>query len=74
MSKVDEELVRCHILIGKEDHATIMALFGETLGFSKAVRGIIKSWLKQSRERSLRDVAKPVNVSVEEILEEANDE
>lgn len=42
-----EDLVRVHILVFKEDWEKWKALFGDTLGPSKAMRIVLRDYLKR---------------------------
>lgn len=61
--RAEEETVRCHVHIFKEDKEKLEALFGpgskNPIGFSHAVRKILRTFLKGAESRAIAN-AKPI--------------
>lgn len=62
-----EPTTRRHVIIYQEDYEQIMALWGREVGFSLAIRNIIRRYLTQLREKALTGSVCPVsNSTIEE--------
>lgn len=48
---VDEPVERIHVMIYKSDAEQLKELFGETVGVTKAIRLIVRQYLKRLSER-----------------------
>lgn len=57
--KSDEEMERTHILLFKRDVERIKAHFGNNLGYSKAIRLIVRKFLDQVEARALQGAKHP---------------
>ncbi len=51
--RTNEPLERVHVVLYSEDIKKIRALYGENPGFSKAVRSMIRSFMKRLDEKAL---------------------
>lgn len=48
---LDEEVARVHVMLFSEDVAQLKALFGDSVGVSKAVRLMIRQYLRKFQEK-----------------------
>ena len=54
-----EELVRKHVWMFAKDAEEIEAMFGKSIGFSKAFRLIVRKVLEQAKNKALIDAKRP---------------
>ena len=47
------KLVRCHIMLDEETRDDIMSLFGDSPGFSEAIRQMLNKSMAQIRKKGL---------------------
>ena len=57
--KSDEEMERTHVLLYKRDIERIKAHYSDNLGYSKAIRLIVRKFLDQIEAKALRNAKHP---------------
>ena len=64
-----EEMERVHVHIYREDAEKVRALFGDNLGFSKAIRIMIRKFLRTIEEKA---EGRRVETNLDDLIKDEN--
>jgi hypothetical protein len=65
--KESEDMTRCHVRLFTTDKEWLDDNFGPTIGYSKAVRSIVRRFVRHMQEK-VASKAQPITSSVEDIF------